>query len=264
MEVTAEQAECFRQFVKDGGVLYASGPSTLDTFERIGPPLEELLGVRSLKSVGSVTTYLTASDAELRKITWPQENITFPGPLVQAEALAGAEVLATATMPFVDPGEGYTIGARFAQIWSNPPASKPGTDPGIVIHSFGKGKTVWVAAPIESRTESVYARIVTHLLRRLLPAPFRFEADTHRAVEMTLFHQADKQRLLVSLLNAPAQTPTIPVGATVRVLVPAGRKAARVVQLPDQTSMPFEKSGPYIQFVVPPFKVLAMALVEYA
>jgi len=264
MEVTAEQAGRFLQFVQDGGVLYASGPSTLDTFERIGPPLEDVLGVRSLKSVGSVTTYLTASDAELRKITWPQENITFPGPLVRAQALAGAEVLATATMPFADPGAGYTIGVHFAQIWSNPPATKPGTDPGIVIHSFGKGKTIWLAAPLESRTESVYARIVTHLLRRLLPAPYHFEVETHRAVEMTLFHQADKQRLLVSLLNAPAQTPTIPVGATVLVLVPAGRIPRRVVQLPDLKEVPFEKSGPYVQFVVPPFKVLTMALVEYA
>ncbi len=263
LEVTPEQAGRFRQFVKDGGVLYASGPSTLDTFARIGPPLEELLGVRMMKSVGAVTTYLTASDAELRKITWPQENITFSGPLVQAQALEGTEVLATATMPFAEPGAGYTIGQHFAQIWSNPPATKAGTDPGIVVHSYGKGKNVWAAAPIESRTESVYARIVMHLLRRLLPAPYHFEADTHRAVEMTLFHQADKQRMLASLLNAPVQTPTIPVGATVRILIPDGRKATRVVLLPEQKTVAFEKVGPYIQFTVPPFKILAMAFVEY-
>jgi hypothetical protein len=132
-----------------------------------------------------------------------------------------------------------------------------------VINSFGKGKAIWVAAPIESRREAVYARIITHLLRRALSGPYQFEVETHRSVEMTLFHQADRQRLLVSLLNAQTELPTIPVGATVRVLVPGQRKPKRVLQLPDQKELAFERSGPYVQFVVSPFKILAMAVVEY-
>jgi hypothetical protein len=216
-----------------------------------------------LKTFGAVQTYLTPTDPELLKVSWPQENITYPGPLVQAQALPGAEVLARATMPIVPAREGYTIGTRFAQIWSNPPAPTPGSDPGIVINSFGKGKTVWVAAPIESRTEAVYARVVSHLIRRVLPGPYHFEVDAHRGVEMTLFHQPDKQRLLVSMLNAQTQLPTIPVGATVRVLLPGDHKPKRVLHLPDMREVAFDRSGAYVQFVVPPFKILAMALVEY-
>jgi hypothetical protein len=68
----------------------------------------------------------------------------------------------------------------------------------------------------------------------------------------------------VSLLNAQTELPTIPVGATVRVLVPGQRKPKRVLQLPEQKEMAFEKSGPYVQFSVPPFKILSMAIVEYA
>jgi hypothetical protein len=263
LEMTAEQAGRFRDFVREGGVLYASGPSALDRMDEIDSRLQDVLGVHSIKAVGDLTTYLTPTDAELLKVSWPQENITYPGPLVQAQVLPGAEVLARATMPMVPAREGYTIGTHFAQIWSNPPATTPGSDPGIVINSFGKGKTVWVAAPIESRTEAVYARIISHLIHRVLPGPYHFEADTHRAVEMTLFHQAEKQRLLVSLLNAQTQTPTIPVGATVRVLTPGQRQPKRILHLPDQKEMAFTKSGPYIQFVLPPFKILAMAVVEY-
>jgi hypothetical protein len=261
--MTAEQADRFRQFVQDGGVLYASGPSVLDRLDEIDARLGDILGVHSVKPFGVVQSYLTPTDSELLKVVWPQENITYPGPLVQAQALPGTQVLARATMPMVEARRGYTIGTRFAQMWSNPPAATPGNDPGIVINSLGKGKTVWVAAPIESRTEAVYARVVSHLLHRLLPAPYHFEVDTHRAVEMTLFHQAEKQRMLVSLLNAQPQTPTIPVGATVRVFLPAPRKPKRVVQLPDRKEMAFEKTGPYVQFVVPSFKVLAMVVVEY-
>ncbi len=263
LEMTAEQAGRFRQFVEGGGALYASGPSVLDRLDEIGARLGDVLGVRYLKPFGEVQSYLTPTDSELLKVAWPQENITYPGPLVQAQALPGAEVLARATMPMVPARDGYTIGTRFAQIWSNPPATTPGNDPGIVINSLGKGKTVWVAAPIESRTEAVYARVVSHLIHRILPGPYHFEVDTHRAVEMTLFHQAEKQRLLVSLLNAQPQTPTIPVGATVRVLLPGQQKPKRVLHLPDQKEVAFEKAGPYVQFVVPPFKILAMAAVEY-
>ena len=79
---------------------------------------------------------------------------------------------------------------------------------------------MWVAAPIESRTESVYAAIVSHLIRRVLPGPYRFELDAGPAVEMTLLDQAEKHRLLVSLLNTQAQVPVTPVGATVRVHLP--------------------------------------------
>jgi hypothetical protein len=180
LEMTAEQADHFRQFVQGGGVLYASGPSAQDRLDEIDSRLSDVLGVHYSKPFGAVQSYLTPTDAELLKVAWPQENITYPGPLVQAQALPGAEVLARATMPIVPAREGYTIGTHFAQIWSNPPTPVPGVDPGIVINSFGKGKTVWVAAPIESRTEAVYARVVSHLIHRVLPGPYHFEVDTHK------------------------------------------------------------------------------------
>lgn len=264
LALTPEQAEIFRSFVREGGVLYVSGPSSLDQLAEIGSRLEDVLGVRYLGTIGNVTTYLTPSDAEIRKVAWPQENITFPGRMVQAKALPGAEVLATITLPYPGSEFGYTIGTRFTQLWSNPPADTPGPDPGIVINSFGKGKVIWVASPIESRSEAVYAPLVSHLIHRCLPGPYRFEVDTHRSVEMTLFHQNEKHRMLVGLLNTQVEAPRIAVGATVRVHLPAGLQARRVLFLPEQKEMAFAKAGPYVQFTVPPFKVVAMALVEYA
>ena len=262
-ELTAEQAEQFRNFVRNGGALYVSGPSSLDSFERIGSLLADVVGVKYVGTVGTLTTYLSPSDVDLKKTIWPQENIGFPGPSVQAQALAGTEVLATVTPPLVAPEVGYAIGTHFAQIWSNPPALKPGSDPGIVVNSFGKGKTVWVAAPIESRPEPAFANIVLHFLRRLAPAPYRFEVDADPAVEMTLFDQAEQRRLLVSLLNMREQIPVSPVSATVRVRLPEGRKPVRVRRVPDSKELPFEIAGPYVQFNVAPFKVAALHLVEY-
>jgi hypothetical protein len=265
LEMTEPQADQFRKFVREGGVLYSSGSSSLSQPGQGEPHflLEDVLGVRYLGTVGTLTTYLTPADSDLKKIIWPQENLTFQGPMVQAESLTSSDVLATVTLPWVEPEPGHAIGQHFAQIWSNPPAMTPGGNPGIVTNSFGKGKAVWVAAPIESGIESVYANVVSHFLHRLLPGPYNFEVEMNPAVEMTLFEQAEKHRLLVGLLNMQEQVPTIPVGGTDRVRVPSDRRARRVLHLPDQKEIPFEKAGAYVQFDVAPFKILTMALVEY-
>ena len=64
------------------------------------------------------------------------------------------------------------------------------------------------------------------------------------------------------LLNMQQQLPPIPVGATVRVQVPSGRRVTQVVSIPEQKTIPFEKAEPYTQFRLQPFDALAMALVE--
>jgi hypothetical protein len=264
LEMTVEQAELFRAFVRSGGILYASGPSSLQIVGQPTPRflLEDVLGVRYVGSVGTSMMYLAPKDAEVARIIWPQEHASFPGAMVKAEALAGAEVLATVTAPFVDPEEGYAIGAHFAQIWSNPPALVPGNDPAIVVNSFGKGKAIWVAAPIEKLAGSAASALVRHLLRSALPGPYKFEADANHAVEVTVYRQEKKQQLLVGLLNMQEETPAIPVGATVRVQIPNGGKAKRVLRLPEQKEMAFTEVGPYVQFQIPAFDVFAMVLVE--
>jgi hypothetical protein len=262
-DITAPQAAQFRKFVQDGGVIYVSGPSSQGKLTERGCPLQDVLRVQYLGILGTQTTYLTPTSPNLKKLIWPQQNVTFPGPMVRARPLPGSDVLATVTLPFVAPEVGYTINTRFAQIWSNPPAMVPGQDPGIVTNSFGKGRAVWVAAPIESRPESVCAALVSHLLRDALPGPYYFELDADPAVEMTLLHQRQQHRLLVGLLNMPERLTTVPVSATVSVHLPSQRKPTRVFHVPDEKRIPFEQVGPYVRFAVAPFKIATMALVDY-
>jgi len=265
LEMTPEQAELFRAFVRDGGILYASGPSSLQIVGQPSPRflLEDVLGVRYVGRLGTSMTYLAPSNAEVAKLIWPQEHASFPGEMVKAESQAGADVLATVTLPWVAPDEGYAIGAHFAQIWSNPPALVAGKDPAIVVNSFGKGKAIWVAAPIEKLTGTAAGTLVRHLLRTALSGPYKFEVDAKPAVEVTVYRQEKNRRLLVGLLNMQEEVPAAAVDATVRVQIPDGGKARRVLRLPDQKEMAFTAVGPYVQFHVPAFDVFAMALVEY-
>ena len=266
LELTPEQAEQFRKFVAGGGVLYASGVSSLDRRPNQEQRflLEDVLGVKYKGTVGSKRiTYLTPRDSELSKVIWPQDHASFTGTMVQVEALPGTEVLATVTPPFVDPEIGRAIGSHFAAIHSNPPALTPGKDPAVVLNSFGKGRSIWIAAPIESKDEAVNIHLTQHLLKRVFPPPYRFELDARPAVEMTLFDQPQSHRLLVSLLNLQQEMPPSAVSATVRVQVPSGRTAGKVLRVPDMKPIAWQKKGPYLEFRVEPFDVFSMAIVEY-
>ena len=290
LEMTAAQAAEFRKFVEAGGALYASGPSSLDRFDKDGPRflLEDVFGVRYMGTVGAPLagieggagrsysgestpdawryswTFLSPKDEAVEKLIWPQKEFSYPGPMLKAMTLPGAEVLATITLPFAPPAQGRPIGSRFGAIHSNPPALTPGTDPGIVWNTYGKGRAVWVAAPIENSTEAVNARLVGALLKRALPGPCHFEADTHPSVEMTLFHQEEKKRLVAGLLTMQQQLPALPVTATVRVQMPAGKKPTAVLHLPERKPLKFKTAGAYVQFDLEPFTSLSMALIEYA
>ena len=265
-EMKTDEANIFREFVRNGGILYASGPSSMSAPEEKEKRLllGDVLGVRYIGKIGGRTTYLSTTDKELNEAIWPQENMGFGGSMVKVQADPAAEVIATVTLPFVDPDAGNALNTRFAQIWSNPPAPQPGQDPGIVINAFGKGKAIWVAAPLESRSDDVNARVFVLLLKRVLQPPYMFEADTDRAVEVTLFHQESRHRLLIGLLNLQAQFPTIPVQATLRIQVPAGHRARKVSLLPEQKEISFSPAGPYIGIQVPSFKLVSMLLVDYA
>ena len=131
------------------------------------------------------------------------------------------------------------------------------------MNSFGKGKAIWVAGRVEALTEPVGHNLVKQLLRNELPGPYRFEAETNRVVEMTVFDQPEQHRLLIGLINMQELVPTVPAGAIVRVLPPSGRKIRRVLQLPDQKPVSFGMSGAYIQFQVEPFKLVFLAVAEY-
>ena len=265
LEMTPEQAAQFTQFVKNGGVLIASGPSSLDRFDGNGPRflLEDVLGVRYFGTMGTKVTYLTPKDEEILKVVWPQDHLIHSGPMIKAEAATGAEVLATVTLPWVAPELGHSIGSHFASIHSNPPALTPGTTPGLVINTFGKGKSVWLAAPIETGQAEINPVLLVHLIKHVLPGPYKFQLEAHPSVEMTLFHQQDKKRLLVGLLSMQEKLPAIPVGATVRVQPPSGRMVKGIYQLPERKAVKFETAGAYQQFKLEPFDVFTMLLVEY-
>src|SRR5262249_1715618 len=117
--------------------------------------------------------------------------------------------------------------SRFASIHSNPPG-KATDRPEIVLNRFGNGRAIYCASPIETvaSLDGAFAR----LLRRLHDR-YCFEADAPASVEMTLFHQPERNRYRLSLVNFQKDLPNIPVtNIPVRLRLP--KRVVRIVQIP--------------------------------
>ena len=101
------------------------------------------------------------------------------------------------------------------------------------------------------------------MVRQLASRAFSFEAEAPRAVEVTLFHQPEKKRFLVNVVNAQEQLPPIAVvNATVRVRV-NGKKVVGVALLPDEKPLSFTVKGEYVEVVVPELNIFHMLMVVY-
>jgi hypothetical protein len=167
---------------------------------------------------------------------------------IAARAGHDVSVLAATTLvwPTDDP-------KRFASIHSNPPW-KATDRPEVVLNRFGAGRSIYCASPIET-VESL-GECLVRLVRRL-SGPFRFEADAPAAVEVTMFHQPEKHRYRLSLVNFQKELPNIPITQIpVRLRLP--ERVIRVVQIPGDGKIDHTDTGGVVQFTVPRLESLAM------
>jgi len=252
--LSEEEVEDIRRFVADGGSLYASGGA---------PPalLDRVFGISLEGETKERVTYI-APTPKGRTLVMTEVDPNYPlamfQPQVKARASDRDEVLATLTLPYTDPADG----TKLASIHSDPPGVT--TDYAAVVYrAYGKGRVMWVSAPLETAEPGPHRRVFAQMVRQLVSRPFSFEADAPGAVEVTLFHQPEKKRFLVNVVNEQEQLPPIPVfNATVRVRM-NDKKAVRVALLPDGEPLPFAAKGEYVEVTVPELNIFHMLMVVY-
>jgi len=263
-----DEAQAIRDWVRQGGTLYASGGTSLvDPRGRLQPDL--MLG-----DVFGVSMQGGASGAAIGGDTWrPREHYIAPTPAgqsffgeysikypafatgyrVQVEALPGTQVLATTTLPWPAPDP-----LRFSSIHSNPPWEATSW-PEVVLHRFGQGRVVYCSSVLE--TAPGLSGTLIKLLRALYDA-YRFEADAPASVEVTLFHQPERGRYVLSLVNFQKDLPNIPVDG-IRVRLRLGNaQVARVVQLPNGNEIEHQVEEGVVTIAVPLLETLAMFAVD--
>ena len=264
------EADALRRFVEEGGGLYASGRTDLTH-------LGDVFGVTTEGETAETVTYITPTPRghDLLAGVDPRYPLSVSGPSTSlgGSTLAGAvgsgrqvkaraanvdDVMATLTLPYTDPSDTR----KMASIHSNPPGIA--TDfASVVYRRFGKGRVVWIAAPLEAAVQQPHKETFARIVRALAATPFSFEADAPPTLEVTLFHQSERKRYVVNVVNAQELLP--PVRACdVRVRVRLdGKQATRAALLPADTPLVFEPAGDYVEIVIPEVDIFQMAALEY-
>jgi hypothetical protein len=250
------EIETIRQWVRQGGRLLATGwTSLVDTRGRLRKDfgLGDVLGVTLTTPSWTPWPHYIAPGGEGAFI-FSEYSAGYPafarttGQEVAIRPGADATVLATTTLVWPTSDT-----SRFASIHSNPPWQRT-SRPEVVLNQFGKGQAIYCASPLETieNLAGAFVRLVRRLYRR-----FAFEADAPAAVELTLFHQPERHRYRLSLVNFQKDLPNIPVlDIPVRLRLPG--KVVQVAQLPGDRRVAHLDAGGMVRFTVPRLETLAM------
>jgi len=241
LRITQAEADAFRHYVRNGGCLYASRMTSLtdvsgtryDDFM-----LADLFGCHFGAEESGRMLYLQPEDALVIDAFSPQRYLRqqlsidgMSGCIRLASTDPDASVLATLNTPFGHPSAGSVTGGDWASIHSSPPWSSTGTA-AVVRNSFGEGRVVYSAANIEADDGDAHTRLFVSLIKDLMPNEPVFEAEAHPATWLTVFDQAEKQRLVISLLNYTSELPAGPSTATLTLKPPAGMRFSSLINLP--------------------------------
>jgi hypothetical protein len=258
--LSGPEVDAIREWVRSGGTLYASGATSLVLNTGQRQPdfmLGDVLGVSLAQADWRDREhYLSPTDAG--RADFPGWDAKYPafvrGPMMDVRALPGATALATRTLPWPAPDA-----RSFSSIHSNPPWQA--TDHAEVVHHrFGHGSAVYSASLIEE-VETLQESWV-RLLRRLCARP-AFEVSAHPAVEATLFHQPERRRYVLSLVNFQRDLPNVPVdGMAIRLRLPQRVQSVRV--LPSGRPVRLRREGDGVTFTAPRLNTLLMLAIHLA
>jgi hypothetical protein len=250
------EIETIRKWVHAGGKLLATGwTSLVDSRGRLRTDfgLGDVFGVSRKEPSWAPWPHYIAPRGE-GEAAFGDFSADYPafaratGQHVTLRSSSAASMLAATTLvwPTDDP-------TRFASIHSNPPWQN--TDrPEVVLNRFGAGSCIYCASPLET-VESLSGTIVK-LVRRLNDH-FHFEADAPAAVELTLFHQPERHRYRLSLVNFQKDLPNIPVTEIpVRLQLP--EKVVQVVDLTTGGEIEHAEAAGVVRFTVSRLVTLAI------
>lgn len=257
--LSPREADALREYVRQGGAIYASGGTSLVTNEgkRLSDfALADVFGVSLVKADWSdYIHYIAPADrASAEFAGW---SAKYP-PMARGYGFGvrphpDAEVLATTTLPWRG-----DLPTQFSSIHCDPPWEAT-DNPEVVFHRFGKGQAIYCSTPIEM--EENLREVFVRLLRRLCPEP-TLEASAPAPVEVTLFHQPERRRYLLSLVNFQQEMPNIPInGIRLHLRLPQQVKSIRL--LPEGREIRFRQGRERVTFTAPKLHTLALFGVEY-
>jgi len=263
--MTEVEIAAMREYVKQGGSIYASGYSSLvdeNGQERTDFGLADVFGVSKQTSMDHGLAFISPTDSDLAKLVSPQEHLIHRGGHIGIHTTS-AKALATLTLPWYPENGGTVLEPSFASIHCTPPGPT-GTEAAITWNAYGSGTACYAAGAIEAESPEISRNVVSHLLQRLLAGRAHVEAQAPRFVELTVFEKASENRLNISLVSLRESEDCLPCSGSVRVKLDQGRRPLAVRSLPEGENQPAEiTEAGALTFEFTDFRIFKMFEVEY-
>jgi hypothetical protein len=248
-----EEAEKICAFVEHGGSLYVSGYAD-------HPMISKLIGIQYCGETKEKITYLAPNGKG--GALFPGIDVSAPLAIKGSQHIVRTEhpedVRATVTLPYTDPADT----THFASIHTNPPGVTT-NHAAAIERKYGKGKVLWLAAPIEAMESTATRQAFAHLVKTLAEKPLFFVSDAPAPVEILVFHQEEHKRFVVHLVNEQEKYPQI-IAQNIRLAVKLnGRKAISANILQHGQEIKLAQEGGYAHIEIPRLKTYCMAQIKY-
>ncbi|OQA81234.1 MAG: hypothetical protein BWY31_03800 [Lentisphaerae bacterium ADurb.Bin242] len=255
------ECEAIREYVRNGGKLYASANTSLydpETGLRPDFRLADVFGVHYDGKTDPLTYIAPVRGSFLEEFCTPEYPVILDSRQILLKPDPDTEILGELVLPVSGPDEPEFFGSAI----SNPPMIRTGR-PALVRHRFGKGEAIYCAGMLENMGYDFQKRIVGALLRRLT-GPGILRTNAPKTVEITLFRQEERKRWILNVLNMPSDLPPQPLyGIRIGLRLPAGLRPDRLLAAPEETPVPFEPTADGIRFTLEELHEFAMLILVF-
>ncbi len=231
--ISDKDMDNIEKYVMNGGNIYISG--------NLGNKrLEKLLEVQIEGQTQQNVTYLNPTPVGMKYF----EGFTRQSPLaVESKqwmfvVKGECEILATMTLPYTLTGK-----PEFAAIHSNPPGVHTEL-PAAIEKKVGKGRIIWVNAPIESARPYLSRKVFGKMIRSLC-SELKFTSNAPDNVEIMTWIKDGKQ--YISAINQQEVMPIVPV-SDVSVTLPFEIKGARLAVTGEALDVTVEDGRSTVKF----------------
>jgi hypothetical protein len=240
--VGEREIDAFETYVCGGGRLYASGRTGLlgvDGTPEVRERAEALFGVRFEGDQDGPGFFLRPLERRIAAAIAPQRHLLWSaGPEAtvppRISPLPGTESLAALTLPYAYPAPGTRLDRHWASSYSSPPW-RDSASPLLVERELGAGRVVFSALPLETGDPTA-VRLLRALLAELVGERVRLRAEAPPTTWVEAFDQPRRSRMLVSVLDYPADPDDRAVEAEVMLRPPEGTVATGATALGERPS----------------------------
>ena len=234
--LTPEECELIRNFVANGGTLIATGETSIRDFYGNSTGNFQLADVFGVDFTGKYSDKVTYSGVE---------EILARNAAPLASARPGTEVRMKLSMPDFPAGDPEL----YTAIHSDPPGEM--TDyPALTVNRFGKGKCVWIAAPILILRQNTQRQFGAALFAEFLPQIVSGQSRLNPCAEFTMLKSSDGKEHIVAVVNMQNDLPAIPLtDIELKFKVEFDFKA--VIRVSDGKNIDFERDGDCIKIKIP-------------